>query len=255
MGLVSLNQSYDHVRFHDDLFKLAGATASSHVLDVGCGIGRTLQRAVETASQVVGLDSNEAFLEQVRSSLKDAIAKNQLELLNVDLNREPLPFPGSQFDHIFCQNVLECIDNKQQLIADCYRCLKPNGVFLLSHHDFDGVMIHSSNTSLTRAIVSAYADETQNWMDAADGAIGRKLPGLMRSSDFSSMTTETRQFVGFSFAEGTYAKDYGTNAAAAAIRSGVSENETAAWLAELEDLDRRGEFYFSIPWIYVKALK
>ncbi|NIA70073.1 methyltransferase domain-containing protein [Pelagibius litoralis] len=253
--LKSANQPYDQAGFHEQLVKLAGVGSSSRVLDVGCGTGRTLRQVARVAQQAIGIDSKEEFLEQARRSLSDAVDDRRVELLNVDLNREALPFPDAGFDNIICQNVLECIEDKQRLIAGCHRVLKPDGVFLLAHHDFGGVMVNSGDSGLTRAIVAAYADEAQGWMDAADGEIGRKLPGFMRASEFGEMTSETQQLVAFRFAEGSAAHDYCADAAKAAIRAGISKSDVDGWFADLAALDRREAFYFSIPWVYVKASK
>ena len=35
----------------------------------------------------------------------------------------------------------------------------------------------------------------------------------------------------------------------------IDEGEVSDWLADLRDLDRRGGFYFSISWVYVRAAK
>ncbi len=253
--MESLNRCYEDVRFHNELVELTGATTNSHVLDVGCGAGKTLRSLLETGAQVVGLDYKDEPLEAAYNAFEAAVTGKRLELLRVDLNNEAIPFPDTNFDIIICQNVLECIEDKQQLIADCFRCLKADGVFMLAHHDYGGVMINSSKSTLTRTIVAAYADETQNWMKVSDGEIGRKLPALTRSSSFSRMTTETRQFVDLSFGEGTYARSYCQDAAHAALRAGISKNDTREWLCELEEKDQQGSFYFSVPWIYVKAVK
>ncbi|WP_299391613.1 methyltransferase domain-containing protein [Pelagibius sp.] len=249
------NQPYDQVEFHKLLVQLAGVTATSQVLDVGCGVGRTLNEAVRIARRTVGIDNNERFLGRARQSLAAALDDGRLELATVDLNQGPLPFAEESFDSIICQNVLECIRDKPALIAACCRALKPGGVFLLSHHDFGGVMLNSADTALTRDIVVRYADSAQDWMDAADGEVGRKLPGLMGSADFAEMTTETRQLVGLSFAEGTSARAYCIDAAKTAVRSGLAEADVDRWLGDLDALDRRGAFYLAIPWVYVRARK
>ncbi len=255
MALESVNQPYDQADFHRQLVVLAGVEASSRVLDVGCGIGRTLREAALVTQQVVGVDSSEEFLELARRSLSETGHDSVVELLGIDLNRDVLPFPDADFDNLVCQNVLECIEDKPRLIAECHRVLKPGGVLLLAHHDFGGVMVNSRDSELTRQVIAAYADETQGWMDTSDGEMGRKLPGLMRGSEFREMTSETRQLVAFSFAEGTAAHDYCSDAAKAAVQRGIAKLDVDRWFADLVALERCGEFYFSIPWVYVKALK
>ena len=204
---------------------------------------------------MVGIDSNEDFLDQARATFAPEVAAGRIELRQVDAEKEKLPFPDRHFDNIVCQNVLECISDKAALIDECHRVLKGSGVFLLGHHDFGAVMLNSSDAPLTRRIVAAYADETQDWMPVSDGEIGRKLPGIMRASKFVSTTTETRLQVDLDFEEGSDTGRYCQSACAAAQRAGVTVADLEGWIADLAALNRRGEFYFGIPWIYARATK
>lgn len=253
--LKSLNTPYEFDVFHEELVSLAGVTPSSCVLDIGCGVGRTLRPAAKIAVMVVGIDSNEGFLERARESLSDEVGAGRVELRKVDADREGLPFQDDQFDNLICQNVLECIRDKAAFIRECHRILKRGGILLLGHHDYGGIMLNSPNSVLTRKIVTAYADETQEWMASSDGEMGRKLPGFVRSTDFDAVTTETRQFVELSYSKGGYAREYCRLAIDAALRAGLSRPEVDAWADDLVELDRCGEFYFGIPWIYVRAAK
>lgn len=225
------------------------------MLDVGCGVGRTLRHVAGIAEKVVGIDSNEAFLEHARNSLGDEVESGSVALQKVDADKEGLPFRNDEFDNLICQNVLECIGDKAAFIQECHRVLKPQGVFLLGHHDYGGIMLNSTNPVLTRKITAAYADEKQDWMASSDGEIGRKLPGYMQSANFGDMVTETRQFVELNFGENTYAHTYCGQAAEAALRANLPKSDVDEWEDGLATLDQRGEFYFSIPWVYVRAIK
>ena len=253
--MKSLNEPYAHGAFHEQLVALAGVTPSSRVLDVGCGVGRTLRHAARIAEKVVGIDCNEGFLERARISLGDVVGTGRVELQNVDVDRERLPFQDGHFDNVVCQNVLECIREKTAFIQECRRVLKRHGVFLLGHHDFGGVLLNHTDPRLTRKIIAAYADEKQDWMASPDGEIGRKLPGFMRSANFAEAVTETRQFVDLGFGEDTYAREYCERACEAALRANLRRSDVDDWTNGLVELDRRGGFYFSIPWIYVRAIK
>ena len=166
-----------------------------------------------------------------------------------------MPFQDKSFDVVICQNVLECVTAKTALIGACCRILKQDGIFLLGHHDYGGVMLNSANPKLTRRIIAAYADETQDWMASSDGEIGRKLPGLVRCAAFGDAVTETRHLVDLSFGEGSYAQNYCREAARAAVQADLPQQQVEVWLQALAELDQRGEFYFGIPWIYVRARK
>lgn len=253
--LKSLNAPYEFDKFHEELVSLAGVAPSSSVLDIGCGVGRTLRPLAKIAAKVVGIDSNERFLARARESLNDEVGAGRVELRKIDADHEELPFQDGQFDNLICQNVLECIRDKAAFIRECHRVLKRGGVLLLGHHDYGGVMLNCTNPILTRKIIATYADETQEWMASSDGEMGRKLPGFMRSTEFGAMTTETRQFVELSYSRDGYAREYCRLAMDAALRANLSRPEINAWADDLVELDRRGEFYLSVPWVYVRAVK
>lgn len=253
--LESANPTCSQDALQANLLKLAGIGASSQVLDAGCGTGLTLKHIAAVGGKVVGVDNNKTYLDKARLSVANAHAKGQVELRRVDLDQHPLPFEDAAFDVIICQNVIECIFEKRSFIDECGRILKPDGVFLLSHHDFGGIMINSACPDTTRKIVAAYADEVQPWMAAADGEIGRKLPGLMQTSAFREQVTETQHLVDLSFFKGGYAFEYCQDAANAAIHTGLNEAEAAAWFESLIQIADRGEFYFGLPWVYVRAVK
>ena len=67
--------------------------------------------------------------------------------------------------------------------------LVPGGHFLLGHTDLDTIVFSSSELDLTRRLVHAYADTQEQWMDFADGTIGRKLPQIARRSPLEHVET------------------------------------------------------------------
>ena len=253
--MKSINPPYEFDTFHEQLVALASVTSRSRVLDVGCGTGRTLQYLAGVAKKAIGIDNNENFLERARLLLDDRLKSRRVELQKVDVEQDGLPYQDESFDSVICQNVLECIEDKPSLIHECRRVLDKGGVLLLGHHDFGGVMLNSKSPSLTREVIAAYADETQAWMPLSDGEIGRKIPGLIRSNELGEAITETRQFVGLEFGDETYAREFCRDAAAAAVRARIQQSEVDEWINDLADLDRRREFYFSIPWVYVRETK
>ena len=67
--------------------------------------------------------------------------------------------------------------------------LAPGGHFLLGHTDLDTIVFNSSDLDLTRRLVHAFADTQEEWMDSADGTIGRKLPAIARRSPLELVDT------------------------------------------------------------------
>ena len=57
---------------------------------------------------------------------------------------ETFPFPDNKFEFIYCEDFLEHFDQKDGLsiFAECFRVLKPNGVWRLSTPNFDWILSH-----------------------------------------------------------------------------------------------------------------
>ena len=51
---------------------------------------------------------------------------------NVLAAAETLPFSDSSFDYVISSDVLEHVNDKTRALSECYRVLKPGGLFLLS---------------------------------------------------------------------------------------------------------------------------
>ena len=60
--MKSLNAPYQHEAFHELLVSLAEVSARSRVLDVGCGIGRTLRCAAQITETGPGSDAVKAAI-------------------------------------------------------------------------------------------------------------------------------------------------------------------------------------------------
>ena len=110
------------------------------VLDFGCGNGEllgALSRRIGTKSRLVGYDA-----------MEKSIAIAQARYPNADFIcerfSEELPFPDASFDLFVTIDTLECIKNKEALLAEIYRVLKPGGEILAMHWDWDTSRWHCS---------------------------------------------------------------------------------------------------------------
>lgn len=243
-------QKWDAARFHEALAALVGASADEHVLDLGCGRGASLGPlldAVAIHGKVVGLDRMSRALDEAAQRYAPAIETGSLEMVQGEI-LDP-PFPDESFDVVICQNVAECVDNRDALVAQARRVLKPGGRLLLGHHDFDGIILASDDRDLTRKLVHGFADYKQDWQDASEGRMGRMLPGLVARANFASVEIEARLFVDLDLNEGSYARDYVGWLVALAPALGVSRDAAKCWASSLATAATEGRFFFGLPWV------
>jgi len=93
------------------------------VLQVDCGPGVLARRLVDLGAQVIGTDLS---AEAVRRARDRDIAAYQ-----VNLDRDPLPFPAEQFDVVLSDSQIEHRVDFARYLNECVRVLKPGGQLVL----------------------------------------------------------------------------------------------------------------------------
>lgn len=104
-----------------------GLTANDKFLDICCGGGGMLERALQTVHQAAGLDHSQDMIALTEENNPQAVAEGRLELRQGDAGA--LPWNDATFDVIANANALFFIPEPVQLFQEAYRVLKPGGRF------------------------------------------------------------------------------------------------------------------------------
>jgi SAM-dependent methyltransferase len=126
------------------------------VLEVGCGYGRNLfaVASLGKARLVVGSDVARAELVRARERVATLPPERRATVHVVQQEPFRLPFPDDAFDFVILWQVLEHVfgnAQKQALLAECARVLKPRGYILVEtpnqwfpfdHHDNKLPLVH-----------------------------------------------------------------------------------------------------------------
>ncbi len=230
---------------HPFLSGLVDPQPGDRVLDLGCGAGGTLkQMALDCPGdlRLIGLDISTETLVAARTALRDARVSDRVQLVQADAN-DRLGFEDGVFHKVVCHNVLECLPKPELVLAEVRRIMRPGGRLVLSHTDFDTVVFNSTVPSLTREIVHRYADRQQPWMAAADGLIGRRLPGLV-SPEFELVGVHPFVLTGLSYQPGSYPYEQ-VRHMVRTLADALPVREIERWRADLEQLAEQGAFFYS----------
>lgn len=218
--------------------------ALPRIADLGSGGGRTLVALRERLGpdvELIGVERREPELEPV------LVGDPKLTIVVADLNKR-LPFEDASIGAAVCHNTLEALVSTDLFLGEVARVLEPGGHFLLGHTDNDTMVFNSSELDLTRRLVHAYADTQEDWMDVADGTIGRKLPALARRAPLEHVDTFAWVEMDTELAAGE-AADRAIRGITGAVRRDQHHDlasQLEAWIDDLRVRAARGEFLFSV---------
>jgi SAM-dependent methyltransferase len=228
------------------LARCLDARPGERIVDLGCGTGSALEVIAEgVEADLVGLDVSAAVLRMAAGTL-GGLSHVRLLLAQADLT-QPIPLAEASVDRALCHNVLECLADPAALAAEVHRILRPGGRLVLSHSDFDTLLFASEDLELTRRLVRAYCNTQQDWMDAVDGTIGRRLVDIVGRSPLRVEDVQARVNLSRRFERGELGHAYAHNLVGALRGSGaIDAAELDGWLAGLARLDARGAYLFSV---------
>ena len=108
------------------LAELAEVQPGERVLDAGAGIGGPARfLATRYGAQVTALDATDRFCRAAELLTRGAGLTNQVQIVCGDALA--LPFPDHSFDVAWTQALIQNISDKEQLIAELARVLRPGG--------------------------------------------------------------------------------------------------------------------------------
>jgi ubiquinone/menaquinone biosynthesis C-methylase UbiE len=208
------------------------------VLEVRCGTGggvRALVKRFPRVGSVVGVDVSQTMIEEARR--RTAVGSDaSLEFQVADAHR--LPFPDNSFDAVYSLRVFEIIADPLRALEEMARVLRHGGRLLVNCPDIDTWAIDSSDREVTRRILHHACDfETNGW-------VGRQMFGWCKKLGLIDVDPAP---VGVVLNEFTplYEVSMRVFVARAKAAGAISSEEAAAWVADLTERDRRGEFFCS----------
>lgn len=97
----------------EDNWNVVQNLADGSVLDLGCGTGRLLKMLEQSGRKVAGVDNDRTALRYCR--------KRGLDVVDVDLEKDPLPYDSNSWDNVTMVHSLEHIKNTEHLLREAER--------------------------------------------------------------------------------------------------------------------------------------
>ena len=238
-------QGPDVKKIREQMYSLVSLDHASSILDLGCGYGNDLfslgQRCGPDA-RLTGIDSAFKPIERAREKTS---SDPRFAFIHKDIE-SGLPFEDESFDVVWSCNLLECIKDKDALLSEVSRVLKPDGQVVFSHIDWDTQVINGTDKQLIRKIVAAFSDWTQGWMSVSDGWMGRRMTGLFRNHEDFSGEVIPLVLVNENYTPGLYGYDRIKDFETMAEEGLISEEDLASFQKDLEKTVSEGNFFYSV---------
>lgn len=117
---------YDHKhdfvsKYGEDLVDILNPKPGEEILDIGCGTGDLAQLITDRGAHVTGIDSSKEMIETARKKYPSIDFEIQ-SATSFSFNKK--------FDAVFSNAALHWIREKEKVIKQVYKCLKPGGRFV-----------------------------------------------------------------------------------------------------------------------------
>jgi ubiquinone/menaquinone biosynthesis C-methylase UbiE len=220
-------------------------------LDLGCGQGYDLFRISQLVSEescLFGIDSMESSINKANENYS---RDPRLTFGHHNFSQE-IPHDDNSFDLVISNNMLECVTDKQLLLREVHRVLKPGGQVIFAHFDWDSQLVDGENKALIRSITQTFNDWKQDWMSDIDSWMGRRLWRTFQESKLFTGRIETFVLTNTKFEEPYYGHMMVRDFASLVKRDMINERDYIELLNDIELLNQKDQFFYSITmYIYV----
>ena len=209
------------------------------VVDIGSGPGflvKEMAEAVGPSGSVLGIDVSDAMLTmaQSRCSELDWAAFKQGDALD-------LPAEDQDFDVAVSVQVYEYIQDVDRALSEMHRVLRPGGRALVVSLDWNSLAWHASDEGRMSKVMDEFAAH------CAHKSLPVTLGPRMVRAGLSITDRHVIPQLETEFDEASYSTQVIPIVASfVAARPGFEAEETQAWVDDLRDVGKRGDYFFCL---------
>ena len=235
---------------NEAIFEQVSLPDNAVVADLGCrdasfllGFQQAFPNKIKSA---IGVDINDKGFKNVKY-------KKPIKLKVMNCSKK-LKFDDNTFDFVFTKDMFECVSDKDFLVSEIHRILKPGGTVISVNCDWDSVTYNAENKELISKAIHAYAVTKQPWMDDLDSWIGRRMYGFFNKSQLFESSVRVHNVVETEYTEGTFGYDLSVDIAwLYKENTGILyESEYNEFINNLKLAQIEGHYIFSKPYYIYK---
>lgn len=244
MNISSLNKAiYEQTNLSDEAV----------IADLGCRNASFLLGFMQTFP---GKIKKAYGVDVTGRDFKSVCYPEEIELKIMDCSKK-LQFDDATFDFVFTKDMFECISDKESLVREIHRILKPGGFVISVNCDWDSIVYNGDDKALILKVIHAYAVTKQPWMDNLDSWIGRRMFGFFNTSELFESSVTVHNVVETEYREGFFGYDFSKHIGwLADEKTGVlTHSEYRRFIKTLEKAYKNGNYIFSKPYYICKGIK
>lgn len=236
----------DSRQYRDWRLSLMPSAEPTVLVDLGCGSGDDLLafalRYRHPETRFIGIDAAEKAIEM---AAERTAADPRIHLKQIRLDKR-LPFADSSCDVVYSKDLIECLPDRTAFIHEIARVLRPGGVVVIAHWDWDSQQFDGEDKALVRRLVHAFSDWQQPWMDHSDGWMGRRLWGTFNATGLFQGAAHAHVLRNTTYAAPFFGHARAQDFRALVKRGMVPPEDYARFLADQEALSHQGRYFYSV---------
>src|SRR5699024_10276075 len=169
-------------------FLIPHLSASTQLLDAGCGQGSLTSNLAEHISHLGGTPAQVTGVDQSAEAVAEATelaSDKQLDIPFQQADIHQLPFADDTFDVVFCHQVLHHVADPQVVLQELQRVTKPGGILAVRHADFGAMTWFPPSPGLSRWRATFSVGLATH---EGNPAMGRQLPHTFYSAGLSDLS-------------------------------------------------------------------
>ena len=218
------------------------------VVDAGCGTGllcAEIADEVGSSGRVIGVDTSPHMLALAKSR---CAAHPEIELHHGDIH--VLPMDDAAADALACMQVLLFVTDVAPALLEFHRVLAPTGRLVIVETDWRSAVLNTSDKDLTHRLFEFWDTV------AASPNLPARLGPLLRDAGFDVTAIEAVPILNTAFTPDGFSHDYVKGLARQAVAAGaLSDTEASHWIADLEQKERDGGYFFCVNRFVFTAVK
>jgi SAM-dependent methyltransferase len=221
------------------------------VLDIGSGPGflaAEMADEVGPSGRISGIDISKTMVATARERLAKSGLATPVEFQVGDATK--LAFPNATFDAVVSTQVYEFVTDLFVAFAEANRVLRPGGRFLVVDTDWDSIVWHGADPTLTARILKAWEEHLVH------AHLPRSLTSRLERGGFTVTVHDAYIVLNPAFGVNTFS--YGMIGLIKSFvpgRHGITSHEADAWADELRRAGETEGYFFSLNRYLFLAVK